>query len=595
MTKKRIHRLFFPEDCFRRNNSLWNQETAPNITFIWYGLHICACAFALSVKLFVDASLWMCILCSVFMVVSLTYSRQQMEYLKTLPFSAREYALGRLFWSLVWGIGSVLFYILTSVLRKDAIAVKYGLPHPLPNGQILLFALVHFSLVVLSGMLTTLIRTRLSAKEFLWLLIPLVAAASAVCVVDSALEVFVHLWMTYVTGPVCIAIFILSVALTAVCFLGTVRSFERWESVDRKLSPIKPLVVLAAVLAVAAGGYFLTRQSPYTSPVDEALTPDRQYQVAVQCQENGDLYGAAVSFYACGDYLDAGARCRELWRELAPYVTVAATYRQVIALTQDGSVLVTTGRGVDFTVEDVPDPQRLVSIHGGDHFVAGLYDDGTVAVFGDVADVCRDEIAGWTDIVALSVSPFIVAGLRADGTTVACSFNYVRHGGENDLAGMENLVSVSVGPLYIIGIHPDGTVSTEGRDGNGRGSVWFWRDVVDVGGGDTHTVGLHADGTVSVTGYGGRGQCDTEDWTDVTAIETGYHCTVGLRSDGTVLAAGMLDEKGDLDDVGTWTDIVDIRVSGSFVLGLKADGTLEATAGHIQELIASWENIRLPG
>lgn len=603
--KRQLKRLFFPDFCFKRSRVPQYQDTKSRTGILLSLLSICLGMFNLSAQAFVYVSILICILGCWVMAFIPTHSAQQMEYLKTLPFSPREYALGRLIWSVGYGLLTSFFYVQGFWLMREKTMVMYGLQDPLTFGLILQFALVHFSLVVLSCELTVLIRTRLSSRGFLWILIPLSIMSLAVFFTERGLEFFVCLWINYVSASFGILFFFLSLVLTAVCFLGTVRSLERWEPTGKTLSPTKPLLITTAVLAVAAGCLFLISRNQYKSPVDQALTPEEQYQVAVQCQEDGDLYGAAVSFYACGEYLDAGQRCRELWGQIVSHSTIAATDTQVVALTRDGRVLVTTADQlsdptaqntyslhVDFTADDIPEPHRLVSIHGGDHFIAGLYDDGTVAIFGDLPG---ERVAGWTDIVALSTYTDYVVGLRADGTAVACGHPYDR--AEDDLKDFENLIAVGAGSVHIMGLHPDGTVSPGGSSGNGRSAVWFWKDVVDVDAGNTHTVGLHSNGTVTAIGHNGWEQCNTENWTDVMDIETGCYCTVGLRSDGTVLTAGALGEMGDLDVVGTWTDIVAISVSDAIALGLKADGTLVAAGytQYIQDLLDQWDNIRLPG
>lgn len=582
--KQRLKRLFFPDFCFDKP-AKYNRTTLHRKIFCLL-LYLGFLTLHLSITLFLHASFMICLFCITVMAFMLTPRRQQMEYLKAFPLSAREYALGRLIWSVGFALFSAVFYALVFLLVREKHMVAYGLPKPLTFGKILLFALVHFSLVVLSCELTVLIRTRLSAIGFLWILIPLTVAALASIMIDSNRPVMAYIWLQYITMPVSISIFILSMALTAVCFLGTVRSLERWEMTGQKLSPLKPLLIAAAVLAIIVSCSFLINQNHYTSPVDKTLSPEQQYQVAVQCQEDGDLYGAATALYASGGYQAAV----EQWRIIAPPSTVAATDNQLFALTNDGNILV-AGDGT-LTAEDIAEPERLVSIHAGPDYLVGLYDNGTVAVFGEPPRGGGEQAESWTDIVSLSVCFDYIAGIRADGSVVVCGFTFESMA--RDMAEWENILAIGASDAHIIGLHPNGTVSSGGTNDSGRSNVWHWKDIVDISAGSLHSVGLRSDGTVVAIGHNGWGQCDTDDWTDIIAIDADWYYTIGLRSDGTVLTAGRI--WADMEPTG-WTDIVAIYGIGYTIAGLKSDGTLVITdtQDYTQDDVAQWSNIRLPG
>ena len=529
----------------------------------------------------------------------LNYTSQQLEQMRTLPFSPKDYILGRFLWAILLSISSTIAYALGFWLGRKDFAIAWGLAEPLALSRLLAFGLVHFALAVLSFTLTTLIRIRVTRRGFLWILIPLAVVGLSLTFLDSGASLVWPLFVDHVTLPVSLLILLVALGLTAVCCWAATRLMAHWEipetSTRRKSGLLWASIALLAVLV--CGLIWWAR--PYNSPVDEDLPPEEQYRIALQCLEDGDIYGAAVSFYACGEYGDARARCWEMWDKIAPRKTVAATSYQIAALTEDGSVLITDAYDPDsaITLEDIPEPHRLISIHGGDNFMVGLYADGTVGLFGHMRSNRGAEIAQWTDIVGLFVSMDYVAGLRADGTPVVCGS--IPEETEAALLRQKNLVAIGTGSVHILGVHPNGSITPDTHHSDGRTSFWFYRDIIAADGGNHHSAVLHADGTVTASGFNSCRQCNTQEWTDVVAIDAGWYSTVGLRADGTVVAAGYMGNEEYLQDmsvISTWTDIVAITASQTMLVALRSDGTL-VTAGAVERIqhgVSDWENIRIP-
>ncbi len=595
--KTRFQRTLFPDICFAQGENGNLQNTLLPRGIWWQLLLTVMWSFNLSAQFSFYASGLICVWIIALAASQYNFKPEQQEYLKTIPFSPWDYALGRFLWSVLFGLVSTAAYILVFWLMRESLSLSWALGETLSFARILGFGLVHFGLVVLSFSLTTLLRTWISRSGMLWILIALIIGVFALIYLDYEAYLFGRLYIDSITFPVSLLILLALLVLTAACYWGVTRRQKHWAIPDKSSRWKRMLIGVAVAITAVLVCVLLPKAGQYHTPVDEHLTPEAQYQVALDCLEDEDIYGAAVSFYACGDYADARERCWEMWGKIAPRKTIIVSANHVLALTNDGTFLTTDSEGADFpmVLENIPEPHRLISIHYGGSYLAGLYDNGSVGLWGELYGDGEQQIAQWTDIVGLFTGGNYVIGLKADGTVVASG--HLPENTEEDLLNWKDLVGIGKNDRRLIGIHADGTMSPShtSRDG----AVLFLQGAKAAGMGNVHTAILREDGTVTSLGHGGWTQINTQDWTDIVAIEVGWYCTVGLRSDGTVLMAGGLfnaREFLDREAVAAWTDIVDVAISGKLLVGLRADGTLVATGDTelIQEALA-WEGIRLPG
>lgn len=252
----------------------------------------------------------------------------------------------------------------------------------------------------------------------------------------------------------------------------------------------------------------------------------------------------------------------------------------------------------------LPIRERIAAYHNlisaGCHQTVGLKADGTVIATEFTEDmelydgVC--DVAGWTDIVAVSAEVIRTVGLKADGTVVATEYigDMELYHGECNVADWTNIVAVSAGGNHTVGLKADGTVVATKYTGeyyDGQCDVASWTNIVAVSAGGSHTVGLKADGMVVATGNNSSGECDVSGWTNIVAISAGCGITVGLKADGTVVAVGYNGEG--LCDVSGWKDIVAVSAGEFHTVGLKADGTVVAVGdnGGGQCNISDWKDI----
>lgn len=602
--QERLLRLFLPDIFFAQGKKRDIKSTLlPKA--IWLYLFLVAMyTFTWSVNFTFYATGFVCLLIIAASGSRFNFKPEQLAYLRTMPFSALDYVQGRFLWSVIFGLASTAVYILTFWLMREDLSLTWGLEETLSFVRILGFGLAHFSMLVLTFSLTTLIRTRLSTAGVFWILLALLIGEFVLTLLDAEAYLFGRVFIHGITFPVSLLVLLVALMLAGVCYWGTINRLNHWVIPIKSPRWKRALIGFGIAATAVLVCVFLPKAWAYRSPVDERLTPEAQYQVALDCLEDGDIYGAAVSFYACEDYGDARERCWELWGKLVPRQTIDVSYDHVLALTNDGTFLTTDTEGTDFPMimEDIPDADRLISIHYGGDYLAGLYDDGTVGVWGDFYEDGIAETSQWTDIVGLFVASDFdnrsyIIGLKADGTVVVSG--RLPENIREEVLGWKNLIDLDSDPGgRFIGVHSDGTMTPSHI--SRYGAVLLLGRARSVGCGNGHTAILHEDGTVTSLGHGGWKQINTQDWTDVVAIETSWCCTVGLRSDGKVLMAGGLVNAPEFpgeEALVDWTDIVDVAISGKLLVGLRSDGTLVVTgdAASIQEAISGWENIRVPG
>ena len=232
------------------------------------------------------------------------------------------------------------------------------------------------------------------------------------------------------------------------------------------------------------------------------------------------------------------------------------------------------------------DPHCSVAIAASSGHTAGLKSDGTVVACGK-NDKGECDVSGWRDIVAIAAGRSYTIGLKSDGSVVACGKN---DKGQCDVSDWRDIVAIAAGRFHTIGLKSDGTVVACGENSHGQCNVFLWRDIVAISAGAWHTVGLKSDGTVVACGMNDFHRCNVSDWRDIVAIAAGSSYTIGLKADGTVVSCGLFLSMP--EEKSGWRDIV--AISGALhTVGLKSDGTAVACGNndHGQCDVGSWHNV----
>lgn len=226
------------------------------------------------------------------------------------------------------------------------------------------------------------------------------------------------------------------------------------------------------------------------------------------------------------------------------------------------------------------------------------------------------QVAGFTDIKAISVGANHNFATRADGSVVAWGWNSngILHNG-NTANQLLPVPTVNLGEIAFVRagweqsylVRKDGTVWAWGRNDNGqlgdgttfartsRVPVVNLSDIVDIAGGSGFTVALKADGTVWAWGLNAEGEVGDGTTTNrllpvplpglsnIVAIAVAEKHTLALRRDGTVWAWGQ-NLNGRLGDGTVTNRPTPVQVPGlsnvrSIAVGefssfaIQADGT----------------------
>ena len=323
---------------------------------------------------------------------------------------------------------------------------------------------------------------------------------------------------------------------------------------------------------------------------EEALASD--YTAAEDFVASGNYLDAARAFSALGTYADAPQRVMQLWGMIANRETVSADISTTMAVRNDGTVLYAGNTA--FHKDEVANWTDVIAISQGNKITLGLKSNGTVVGVGE--DVFSPEylpsITNAVDIVAADKHYLV---LLADGTMAGEGFNDY---GQLNVADWTNVIAIDATLNFSVGLRADGTVLFAGDNEYGQQAVTGWTDIVEIDVGHSCVFGRKSDGTVVSTKNTGDfyqwGQDDVSDWSNIVDIAAGSTHTVGLRADGTVVAVGRNDD-GECN-VSGWHNIVAVFAGDDCTIGLKADGTLVTTGkDNFGELVlTSWSNIRLP-
>ena len=76
-----------------------------------------------------------------------------------------------------------------------------------------------------------------------------------------------------------------------------------------------------------------------------------------------------------------------------------------------------------------------------------------------------------------------------------------------------DVAAVSVSPFHTVAVKTDGTVIASGDIQYGQCEVEDWQSIAAVTAGERHTVALTTDGKLLATGDNEAGQCSVEGWT----------------------------------------------------------------------------------
>jgi hypothetical protein len=187
------------------------------------------------------------------------------------------------------------------------------------------------------------------------------------------------------------------------------------------------------------------------------------------------------------------------------------------------------------------------------------------------------DLADWTYIAAVAVNEKYTAGLREDGTVLVAGDLE----NKEDVEDWENIIAIAAGDEYLFGLTMDGSVVTN-VDG-AAGSLGEATNIRAITVGSNNDLfGLNSNGNIVFANY--ELPELSLGWNDVECISVGENdYIVGIKSDGTVVVDNTGSETyGELDYQMTtglleFQDIVQVCIVNGRVLGVSAYGTLYMT------------------
>ncbi len=351
---------------------------------------------------------------------------------------------------------------------------------------------------------------------------------------------------------------------------------------------VKLLIILAIIGGIGYGIYSLVTGSDADG-----------YESAMSLYEDGRYAEAAVAFGKLGDYKDSYEKSKECWAMVShDVVTFDANFNHTVAITEDGSVVVTNKNALFGKPKYIDDWENISAVSAGSNYVVGLTSEKKV-VYEDYSEdkgktAWLQAVEDWENVKFIDATRGYMIGLTETGNILFVGDDKEAGVEEigNEVSYWENIVSVSAGKHYVVGIKTDGTVIAAGSNEYGGCDVSDWEDIVAVSVGAYHTVGLKSDGTVVVTGDQDRERANVSSWTNIVRVEAGNNVTVGIKADGKVLAVGATDD-GRLN-VDKWDNIVAVSAD-DHVVGLTSDGKLVATGKNDkgQCEVSKWPAVRL--
>ena len=198
-------------------------------------------------------------------------------------------------------------------------------------------------------------------------------------------------------------------------------------------------------------------------------------------------------------------------------IAILDEYHQIYVLFETGELYCIEDTKISH-FSDQTDVKAISALNSG---IVFLNDDGTV-IGATGKNWIRDELAGWKDICEICTGECFVAGLKSDGTVVACGA-YVPADYENK-----------------------SIIDDDFSD---------WTNIQSISAGYNHIVGLRKDGTVVAKGINNYGQCDVSEWKNIKRIEASGNLTVAYDANGDALVAGeqiMLDYYNNIDELGNY-------------------------------------------
>ena len=241
-----------------------------------------------------------------------------------------------------------------------------------------------------------------------------------------------------------------------------------------------------------------------------------------------------------------------------PQTSGAAGGSHAVFVREDGTV--DSCGSNTFGQRNLSEWSRIAAVAAGDNFTAGLRENGTVLVAGELEG--KDDVERWENVTAISASDEHLLGLTADGKILAnIDYSGMDAGENTDFTEWENIRAISAGMYVMAALTEDGRVLTVGFDG--------WTPAEISG------------------------------WEDVTALVCSQRIVYGLTEDGSVKSADMWSNQPPyerIEGLETLQNLVQIGADITSVYGVTADGKpclagQEYETQEAAEIFSGWDSL----
>jgi len=231
---------------------------------------------------------------------------------------------------------------------------------------------------------------------------------------------------------------------------------------------------------------------------------------------------------------------------------VYSDYGIVLGIDQNGKIVYyndprgnyedSIGEQIDLINESVDTADSAVkdiAIVKEAHQFFALLDVGMVVQFDDKK---MSYFTDLRDVVAISAMKSGVFFLKEDGTVQGVTNKtWV----DSEVASWSDICEICTGECFVAGLKSDGTVVACGaylpvdyQDRNTIGDLSSWNNIKSISAGYNHLVGLKKDGTVVASGINNYGQCDVEQMKNIERIDASGNLTIGYNKKDEICVSG---------------------------------------------------------
>lgn len=266
-----------------------------------------------------------------------------------------------------------------------------------------------------------------------------------------------------------------------------------------------------------------------------------------------------------------------------PQTSYAASNTHALILLEDGTV---TSMGSNaYGQRNLSEWTRIAAVAAGDTFSAGLRENGTVVIAGQLDGV--DDVERWTDIVEIAATGSYVYGLTTEGTIVT---NDTRRQAQECLE-WSGIRTIAAAGYVLCGLTEDGQVLSTGLEGTSA-EIAGWDDVQFLALNQYIVIGVKEDGTAiranlwtdkNVYGYSDLTMPGLENFQDIVQMTVSYSSCYAVSENGEVYTAGfpLSFRESFHETISGWSGMSGVLINGlsnSHAIGIRKDGEIVETS-----------------